>query len=271
MIGIKTIRTLTRAVVAGALLAGGTAAAQAQSSTTWNWTGQLGDGRTVYLRNINGEVRIEQGTGNTVEVRAEKRWRRGDPDDVRIEARMTGSGSGDVLICALWFERATCDENGYRGHSDRDRRDRDNDVSVHFVVTVPAHARVDASTVNGGLTVEGTRGDIRASTVNGSVEARSTAGRVEASTVNGSITVRTTVSGASGVEYSTVNGAITIELPASAAADVDLSTVNGRISSDFAMTLEGSINPRRVRATIGAGGPTIRARTVNGSIRVRKL
>lgn len=264
-------RTLMRAVVAGALLVGATAAAHAQGSTAWNWTGQLGEGRTVYLRNINGDVRIELGSGNTVEVRAEKRWRRGDPDDVRIEARMTGSGAGDVLICALWFERATCDEDGYRGNSDRSRRDRHNDVSVRFVVTVPAHARVDASTVNGELIVEGTRGDIRASTVNGDVEARSTAGRVEATTVNGSITVRPAVSGTTGVEYSTVNGAITIELPASAAAEVDLSTVNGRISSDFAMTLAGSINPRRIRATIGAGGATIRARTVNGSIRVRKL
>ena len=268
MIGIHTLR---RAIVATALLFCGATVAGAQNSTSWNWTGQLGEGRTVYLHNINGEVRIEQGTGNSVEVRAEKRWRRGDPDDVRIEAKMTGSGTGDVLICALWFERATCDENGYRSNNDRGHRDRNNDVSVQFVVKVPANARVIASTVNGGLTVEGTRGDIRASPVNGSVEARSTAGRVEATTVNGSITVRTTVAGANGVEYSTVNGAITIELPANAAAEVDLSTVNGRISSDFPMTLEGSINPRRIRATIGAGGPTIRARTVNGSIRVRKL
>ena len=194
---MNTTQRLMRAglvgAVAGALVAGSALTVGAQGSTTWNWSGQLGEGRTVYLRNINGEVRIEQGTGNTVEVRAEKRWRRGDPDDVRIEARTAGSGSGDVLICALFTERATCDENGYRGNNDRDNWKKNNDVSVSFVVKVPRNARVDASTVNGGLVVEGTSGEIRAHTVNGDLEARSTSGRVEANTVNGNITVRTAV------------------------------------------------------------------------------
>ena len=259
-------------VLAGALVAVAALPVAAQGSTTWNWSGQLGEGRTVYLRNVNGAVRIEQGSGNTVEVRAEKRWRRGDPDWVRLEARVAGGGSGDVFICALFSERATCDEQGYHGNSngDRDRRQRDNDVSVTFVLKVPASARVNASTVNGGLEVTGTRGEIIARTVNGNIDARSTSGRVEASTVNGDIDVRTSVKGADGVEYHTINGSITIELDANAAADVDLSTVNGRISSDFPMTLDGNINPRRIRATIGAGGASIRARTVNGSVRIRK-
>lgn len=260
---------LTRAAVAGALLIASATSAGAQSTATFNWTGQLANGRTVYLRNLNGEVRIEQGTGSAVVVRAEKKWRRGNPGDVRIDAKVTGSG--DVLICALFTERATCDENGYHGNNDRGRDNRDNDVSVSFVVQVPAAARVNASTVNGGLTVDGTSGDIEAHTVNGDLEARSTSGRVEASTVNGGITVRTALGKGNGVEYGTVNGSITIELDANAAAEVDLSTVNGRISSDFPMTLDGTINPRRIRATIGAGGPTIRAKTVNGSIRIRKL
>lgn len=270
---MRIVHAITRGALVGACLAGTAALALAQGSTTWNWSGQLGEGRTVFLRNVNGDVRIEQGSGNTVEVTAEKRWRRGNPDDVRIEARAAGSGSGDVIICALFTERATCDERGYRndGDRDRDRWRKDDDVSVSFVVKVPRNARVDASTVNGDLVVDGTSGDILARTVNGGIEARSTAGRVEANTVNGDILVRTAVPRANGVEYGTVNGSITIELEANTAAEVDLSTVNGRISSDFPMTLDGTINPRRIRATIGAGGPSIRARTVNGSIRIRKL
>lgn len=265
---------MDRTMLVGTLLALTAATAAAQESTTWDWNGQLGSGRTVYLRNINGDVRFEQGTGNTVEVRAVKRWRRGDPDDVRIEARVTsGSNGGNIIICALWHERATCDEDGYHGNNDRGR-DRDNwnrtNVSVDFVVRIPSNARVDASTVNGQMVVEGTDADIDASTVNGDVEARSARGRVEANTVNGDVIVRTGVT-ERGLDYSTVNGSITIEMPANTNAEVNLSTVNGRISSDFAMTLEGSINPRRIRADIGNGGPTIRARTVNGSIRLRKL
>jgi hypothetical protein len=264
---------MTRATLVTTLLACSALAAGAQESTVWTWNGQLASGRTVYLHNVNGDVRFEQGSGSNVEVRAEKRWRRGDPDEVRIEARTSG---GSIIICALWTPRATCDEEGIHNNNDRDRdRDRDgwrrnNDVSVHFVVRIPPTARVDASTVNGEMIVDGTSADISASTVNGNVEARSTAGRVEASTVNGDVMVRTAAP-ESGLDYSTVNGSVTIELPANINAEVNLSTVNGRISSDFPMTLGGTINPRRIRATIGTGGPTIRAKTVNGSIRLRKL
>lgn len=262
---------MRRSLMVGTLLALGTAVAGAQESTGWDWKGELGAGRTVYLRNINGAVRIEAGTGNTVEVRAVKRWRRGDPDEVRIEARMAGSGNGDVIICALWGERASCDENGYHSNRDRSTSSRNNDVSVQFTVRVPRNARVDASTVNGELVIGGVNGNIEASTVNGDVEALSNAGRVRASTVNGSILVRTTVPESDDLEYSTVNGSVTLELPANTNADVHLSTVNGRISTDFPMTLDGSINPRRIRATIGNGGPRLRVSTVNGSVRLRKL
>lgn len=263
---------MNRSLLVGTLLALGTAGAGAQESTTWNWSGDLGAGRTVFLRNINGAVRFEAGTGTKVEVTAVKRWRRGDPADVRIEARMAGSGRGDIIICALWGERATCDEDGYHGNNDRDRNwGRNNDVSVEFTVRIPNNARVDASTVNGELRVEGTSADIDARTVNGDVEAISTGGRVEAGTVNGSILVRTSAANREDLEYSTVNGSITIELPATTNADVNLSTVNGRISSDFPLTLDGDINPRRIRARIGDGGPRIRASTVNGGIRLRKL
>jgi len=256
-----------------ALLAVGSADAGAQERTTWNWSGDLGAGRTVYLRNVNGLVHIEAGTGNKVEVTAVKTWRRGDPDDVRIEARMAGSGRGDIVICGLWGDSATCDENGY--HSNRDRgndgwRNNNNDVKIEFTVKVPANARVDASTVNGDLRVEGTSGDIDASTVNGDLEAFSAAGRVQGRTVNGSITVRNGGTVNVDTEYSTVNGSITVEIPESTNATVNLSTVNGRISSDFPLTLNGDINPRRIRADIGNGGSRIRASTVNGSIRLRK-
>lgn len=234
----------------------------------FTWNGTLGDRRTITLRNINGDVFVEQGTGRTVEVVAIKRWRRGDPDDVRIEARATASG--DVIICALWNERADCDERGYTGSQRSGRRWDDNDVSVHFTVKIPADARLDASTVNGELSITGTSGDIRARTTNGTIDAISNGGRVLAETVNGSIRVRTSASNVEGLEYETVNGSVTIELPAGTNLDVDLRTVNGGISSDFPMTLDGTINPRRIRASIGNGGPLLRASTVNGSIRLER-
>jgi len=53
-------------------------------------------------------------------------------------------------------------------------------------------------------------------------------------------------------------------------AEVDLSTVNGRFLTDFPVTISGRIDPRRLRATLGKGGPRIRLSTTNGNVELRK-
>ncbi len=214
------------------------------AQTSWRWSGTLSAGRAVHIHNVNGAVEVEPGSGTTVEVIAEKKWRRGNPEDVRIEARQAGSG-GDLTICALWGPSARCEPDGIvSGRT----RIRNNDVSVKLTIKVPANARVDAHTVNGGVTITGLAGDVEISTVNGSITARNTTGAVSATTVNGSIT---------------------LELPTTANADVDLSVVNGRITSALPVLLDGELSRRKVKARIGTGGPDLRASTVNGSITIK--
>jgi DUF4097 and DUF4098 domain-containing protein YvlB len=260
---MQTIRRFTTSALLPLALA--VAPLGAQDATTWTWNGTLADGRTVFMHNVNGSVRFESGSGDRVEVEAEKRWRRGDPDDVRIEARQLSNGN--IVICAMWRRGDTCEQDGIDGGERR--WNSSNDVSVHFVVRVPAYANVDANTVNGSVEVAELRGRVEANTVNGNVEAASSGGPVRARTVNGSIHARGQIT-ADGLDYSTVNGSIEIELPANASADVSLRTTNGRVTSDFPITFTGEINPRRIEAKLGDGGPTLRARTVNGGIRLRK-
>jgi hypothetical protein len=242
------------------------------SDTPFTWSGTVREGRWVYVRNLNGPVRVEQGTGDKAEVRAEKRWRRGDPEDVKITVRQVGAGGGDVIVCALWNDRSTCDEDGYHSHSDGWWRNNDhNDVQVEFVVRLPAGVKIDASTVNGRVEIDGATSNVVAHTVNGSIDARSTGGSVTAHTTNGDVMVSSARLDGDHTEFSTVNGTVTVSLPASVNADVEMHTVNGRLSSDFPLTVEGSFSPRRLHATLGKGGPTLRLSTVNGSIRLRKL
>ena len=239
----------------------------------FTWSGTIQAGHSVYVRNLNGPVRVEAGTGDKVEVRAEKQWRRGNPDDVKITVKQVGSGNGDVLICALWNDRSSCDEDGYHSHNDgwfRGDDDR-NDVSVEFVVRIPAGVKIDASTVNGSVDVDGATSDVMARAVNGSVQARSTGGAVSARTTNGNVEVSAAKLDIDHSEFTTVNGTVTVSLPASVNADVDMRTVNGSLTSDFPLTVQGSFNPRRLHATLGKGGSTLRLSTVNGSIRLRKL
>src|SRR5690606_41466935 len=102
------------------------------------------------------------------------------------------------------------------------------------------------------------------------ISAMPAGGQVTATTVNRAIDVRMGSSQRDDLRYRTVNGAITITVPTVFAAQLSLRTTNGSIQSDFPVTVQGRINPRRLDAQIGEGGPRIEASTVNGGVRLRR-
>jgi hypothetical protein len=270
-------RTLRLLAVACALVPVASPAQRSQSTDRdFRWDGAISSGRWIYARNLNGSVRVERSSSSRIEVTGVKRYRRGNPEDVRVEVTRVGSGEGDVLICVLWRELTTeCNEDGYRTENNR-RRDRwsrdndDDDVSFELTVRVPEGVKVDVSTVNGGLEVSGVTSEVEAHTVNGGIEARSSGGPVRASTVNGEIDVRMGALGSGNLDFSTTNGSITVTVPDGLNADVTMRTVNGSVGSDFPMTVNGRVNPRRIAATIGRGGMKIDLSTVNGSVDLRR-
>lgn len=254
--------TLALALIAAPLTLG----AQAKD---FSWDGRIGAGHWLYVRNLNGAVHVERSSGDRAEVTAVKRWRRGDPKEVRIEMRKLGAGDEDVIICAFWTDNATCDEDGYRSRNDG-WRGRSNDTSVEFTVRLPAGVNLGTSTVNGNVRVAGATAEVAATTVNGAVEATSSGGPVRASTVNGDVDVKMRDLGRGDLDYSTVNGSVYVEVPEGLDADLDMRTVNGGVRADFPLTLSGRINPRHIRATIGKGGRRVKLSTVNGSVELRK-
>ncbi len=266
-------RTLRRsaAIVATALFAATLAPhganAQERDEDAFRYTGSLAAGRTVNVRNINGAIDVGRSTSGRVEVTAEKRWRRGDPDDVRI-VQVAGR-DGDIMVCALWND-SECTADGIRGRGQRNRWNDRNDVSVHFTVRVPDGVEVHVETVNGDLAIGGATARVQANTVNGSVKASSTGGPVRAKTVNGSINATMGTTADDDLRYETVNGSITLNLPASLSADLDVSTVNGSVTTDFPITVQGTISRKRLRGTVGDGGQLLRASTVNGSVTLRR-
>ena len=261
--------TLRRAAVVAALALPAAAGAQ---GTDFSWNGTVARGNWVYMRNVNGAVIVEQGTSDRVEVTAIKKANRGgDPDVVKIEAKQA-SGGGDVVVCALWDEQGTCGIDDYRATRRNRDRDWDDDdrrnVSVEFRVKLPAGVRLDASTVNGKVSVAGATSEVRVHTVNGGISASTTGGPVRASTVNGSIDVRMGTLGSEPLEYETVNGSVTVRLPAQVNADVELSTVNGSLESDFPLTIQGRMDKRHMKARLGSGGQRLKFSTVNGSVQL---
>jgi hypothetical protein len=276
------------------VVAAAPAAARAQQEygrdlTVWTWEGRVDAGHWFSLNNINGSVTIDPSSDNSVHVRAEKiPHRNGDIRDVRFAVIQSG---GDVRICALSRENDRCDEDGLHSSGDNDRgRNRDRNVEVKFNVQVPRGVRVAAGTVNGSMSVRGTRAEVRASTVNGGVEVRDAGDQVKASTVNGNVRVSTsagpvnasTVNGSieasmdalnreGDMKFSTVNGTITVETPSSLDANVSIDTMSGGISSDFPVQLSGRFGPRHAEGVIGRGGRRISMNTVNGSVELRKI
>jgi hypothetical protein len=239
-------------------------------SKAFRWAGRVPQGAWVRVQNVSGAINVERATGDQVEITATKTWRRGDPQDVRIEARKFGPNDESVIVCAFWTDNASCGEQGYHSSGDR-RGGRSNDVSVEFTVRLPAGVRVNVGTVNGEIMVDGATAEVRAGTVNGGVEAYSTGGPVTASTVNGNVRVRMgRLAGSEDLRYGTVNGNVIVEFTGDIDADIELTTVNGRLQSDFPLALQGRIDPRHLRATIGKGGRRIRLTTVNGNVELRK-
>lgn len=264
-----TTRSLA-AFAAAALLAAAAAPAAAQESTDDNfaWSGKVPAGSWVKVRDVNGGVRVEAGSGDQVQISATKRARRGDPKSVRIEVKRYGGDN--VVVCALWREGDTCDEEGYHSSGNWGNWSRGNDVSVDFVVKLPRGVNVGAYSTNGEVRVTGATAEVDARTTNGSVEAVSSGGPVSARTTNGDVRASMGTMGAGDLRYTTTNGSVLLELPAAFDADLDLSTTNGSLSTDYPIQVQGRVSQRRLQGTVGKGGRSLVAHTTNGNVTIRK-
>jgi DUF4097 and DUF4098 domain-containing protein YvlB len=225
-------------------------------------------GDAIEIKGINGEISAELASGNEVEVEARLEGRDDDPDEIEMVVLEHNNG---VTICAVYPSDDPDEPNECRpgGHGRMNVRDN-YDVSVDFIVRVPAGVHFIGRTVNGDLEAFGLEGDVKAHTVNGSVDV-TTSGLAQATTVNGSITVSMGRADWEGsMDFTTVNGSVTLEFPGELDCEVSVSTVNGHIASDYPLTVHGRFSPRHLKGTIGDGGRELVVKTVNGSVQIRR-
>jgi hypothetical protein len=238
-----------------------------RSADDFQWRGTVQPGGMIEVKGVNGDVTAMTGSGPDVEVTAQRRARRNNPEEVRLEVV---EHAGGVTICAVYPSKDASRPNECRPGTEGRMNVQNNDVSVRFVVRVPAGVRFAGRTVNGDVDAQELHGPVTIATVNGSTTF-STSSYGEASTVNGSIRgVMGTAAWNDDLAFHTVNGSITLDLPPDLAAEVRATTVNGEISTDFPMTVTGRISRRQITGTIGAGGRKLDLETVNGSVRLRR-
>lgn len=257
-------------LVLGAAMMAVVGAGGLTAQDTFQWSGRVASGGALKVKGISGNVRAETAAGGTVEVTAQKRGRSGDFGEVEIRMEQDG---GDVIVCAVYHPAEGSEGCSSQGPSDegRGRRNRSINVSVDFVVRVPAGTPLHASMVSGDVIAEGLRSDVHASTVSGDVTV-STSGVAKASTVSGDLDILLGSTGWDDLEYSTVSGDITVRLPAGASTEVEANSLSGDFESDFDVVLRGRTGRRwmgsSVRGTIGEGGRSLALKTVSGDVRV---
>jgi hypothetical protein len=259
------MRTTVLSLGAAAALLLSPLSARAQD---FRWHGPVAQGKTIEIKGVNGDIRAEPSGGNEVEVTAQKRAQRDDPDSVRIEVV---PHAGGVTICAVYPSRNGQRPNECAPGSAGRSNVQNNDVTVRFTVHVPAGVTLVGTTVNGEVEAERLNGDVELTTVNGSVTF-STTGGGRASTVNGSIRGEMgRADWTDTLKMSTVNGSITLTLPSTLSTELRASTVNGDINvTDFPVTVQGRISRRKLEGTIGGGGRVLALDSVNGSITLKR-
>lgn len=243
--------------------------AQTDDGTTFRWNGPVPSGRFIRLHNMNGDIRIERGTGSQVEVIATRRVERGDPKVVKFDVRMRADG--DVVVCALWGADQQCTDAGTRGSYSSGSWRRGDNISVTMRVRIPDGVKAFARSTNGGVDIQGVTSEVDAATTNGDVNVRTNGGPVNASTTNGSVIASLgSLRGDEPMRFTTTNGSVTVFAPPALSADIEMSTTNGGLSTDFPLTISGRVARNSVRGTLGAGGRSIIVRSTNGDVSLKR-
>lgn len=261
------------ALLAVPLAACGSDGGSERTEQAFRWSGRVPDGGWVRVRDLNGSVRVARAPGSEVVITATRRWRGRTPQEVRFVAEPDEQG---ITACALWGGGGTCGPDEYGGHGTslswfgRLFR-RPSSVRVDYVVAVPAGVRVDARTVNGGVTVADVTSEVVARTTNGNVTLGAAGDRVRGESVNGSVRAQFDrwPAGAT-VELKTVNGSVTALLPEATSAEVALQTTNGRVRSEFPVAPSHG-DRRSLRGTLNGGQGRIALEAVNGSVTLGRL
>ena len=215
----------------------------------------------LQLDNIDGRIEIEGWDRNEVVIKALKHGK--TQENVEAVKINVDSSPDKIVVHTVQPPEAT---GGWFWFNSKK-----NDASVDYLVQVPRQAHLDkVESVNGDVVIDGVLGDTETSTVNGSALVRGAADNLKVSTVNGQIEVELiSLGGNQFVSLDSVNGTIEATLPANADAQVSAETLNGGAHTEFPRLVVKKEFPvsKHLKGTLGNGSATVKANSVNGSIR----
>lgn len=202
----------------------------------------------------NGGIRVRGWERNEILVRA------------RIQAAAPTQAEADELASQI-----TIETGGSKIFANGPDNRRNYHWSAEYEVFVPQRSNLSLASHNGGISISDVQGQLEFHALNGGVVLRGVGGRVQGSTTNGGLSIELTGDRWNGEEMDvqTTNGGISMSVPENYSAHLETGTLNGNLSIDFPVTMQGRIR-REIAVNLGSGGPTIRAMTTNGGVRVKR-
>ena len=245
-------------------------------------THKVGDGGSLDLSHLAGDIRVTGGGGNEIKIEATKRARHRDPEQAKrlLEALRVdvNNFNGRVEVRTIYPRRG---QPGFGSGNNIS-------ASVDYVISVPTGAAVTLKSISGDISVSNVRGEVRAETVSGSVNVNATPNVTVAKTISGDVTaqnigaqttlVLSTISGTvlgtglkvKALEAGSVSG--NVRLVGSEIERLEAKSVSGNIEFDAPLSKGGryefTSHSGNVRVTIpGNTGFELDADTFSGSVR----
>ena len=232
-----------------------------------------GGARSLRIENVWGSIHVTASNANQARVVIHKSIRAKTEEDRRaaeqdVKLEMTQEGNAVRL-----HVKTPCDGD----------HDRNYSVQYDFDVDVPRDIALTLKTVNdGNVEVRGTSGEFSVHNVNGSIDMSDVAGSGTAATINGHVKVSFRGNPTRNSEFSTINGPIELYFTRGLSADFRFSNMNGGVYSDYELASLPAREARTQRTNgrfvyradrssggrVGAGGPEITVKNLNGDIRV---
>ena len=187
---------------------------------------------------------------------------------IRAQVQTGAPNAGEAEQLARQIRIETAGNKIYASGPDQQR---DYNWSVNYEVFVPRHSDLSLDTHNGGISIAEVNGRIDFTALNGGVVLRRCGGSVHGTTTNGGLVVELAGDRWDGetLDVRTTNGGVSMSVPDNYSAYLQTGTVNGNISVDFPVTVQGRIT-KELAVNLGSGGPTVRAMTTNGGVRIKR-
>jgi len=206
------------------------------------------------IRGVSGGIQITgSADADSIDVRGERIVRSDDMEDAEEHLELL-----TVKIQQIGSEMVVTTEQPNRSEG--------RSYEVRYRVRLPRRMALDATLVNGNLTIDSLSGKVGAALTNGTVQCLNLRGECTATVVNGPILCDVVLPVQGKCFLSTVNGNVSLSVPDTTSASLNAKVTNGTVSVSNLEVKDLISSRTAVSGVLGDGSGTIELSAVNGNV-----